>query len=280
MCNLAISRRATVTLSESSQPIRNTDALVRAALRRAGVDGIQVDISSDFPIGAGLGGSSAAGVALGAALHFRQGESITRDGLAEWSRAVEVEELGIAGGRQDHYAAAFGGALGLTFEESTQVERINVPAAAVAELERCCLLAYTGESRISAATISAVLDAYRDRVPRVVQALARMAQLARQMRDTLAAGDIPALAELVALHWQEQRSLHPSITTDRIEAIARAATSVGATAVKALGASGGGCVIVFAPDHRIEAVAQRIGPLAQRLEWQVDHAGVVTEACD
>jgi len=279
VCNLAISRRATVTVTAlTDAPASATpthDRLALAALARSGVAGVSVTMHSDFPVGAGLGGSSAAGVALAAALHRWQGTAATPDALAEWSRAVEVEELGIAGGRQDHYAAAFGGALALTFAHETHVERIAVPSEAISELQQCCLLAYTGESRISATTISAVLDAYRDRVPRVVNALQRMAQLARQMRDALASGDIPELADLVSQHWREQRALHPSITTDRIDAIERAARAEGATALKALGASGGGCVIVFAPTSRVDAVSAAIAPLSEVLPWSVDQTGVV-----
>jgi D-glycero-alpha-D-manno-heptose-7-phosphate kinase len=237
-------------------------------------------LTSDFPVGAGLGGSSAAGVALAAALHGVREIRTSPTMLAEWSRAVEVEELGIAGGRQDHYAAAFGGPLGLTFGAGTEVESLPVPGAARTALERQCLLYYTGESRISATTISAVLDAYRDRVPRVVDALARMAQLARAMRDALVAGDISTHAALVAEHWVEQRALHPGITTRRIDAIEGAARAAGATAIKALGASGGGCVVVLAPDAYVEAVTQAVDPLAERLAWQIDDDGVRVSALD
>jgi D-glycero-alpha-D-manno-heptose-7-phosphate kinase len=107
-------------------------------------------------------------------------------------------------------------------------------------LERRCLLAYTGESRISGTTITAVLDAYKERVPRVVDALDRMAQLGRLMHAALALGDVDELATLVDEHWQHQRALHPGITTARIDALENAARSAGATGLKALGASGGG----------------------------------------
>jgi D-glycero-alpha-D-manno-heptose-7-phosphate kinase len=153
-------------------------ALGAAALKRARLDRVRLELVSEFPRGAGLGGSSAAGVALAAAITAWRGESISRTELAERSRAVEVEELGIAGGFQDHYAAAYGGALALTFREKTRAERIPLSDTLVHSLERQCLIAYTGESRISGATITAVLDAYRDRVPRVIAALARMRALA------------------------------------------------------------------------------------------------------
>jgi D-glycero-alpha-D-manno-heptose-7-phosphate kinase len=274
VCNLAINRRATVRVSPSDVASAPTDRLIRAALLRAGVHGVDVTIESDFPVGAGLGGSSAAGVAMAAALHAVIDLPMTRAALAEWSRAVEVEELQIAGGRQDHYAAAFGGALALTFERETTVSPIAIPARARAALERQCLLVYTGESRISATTITAVLDAYRDRTPRVVHALSRMKAAAVEMATALESGDIDHLAMLVDDHWREQRALHPAITTPRIDAIETAARAAGATALKALGASGGGCVAVFAPDDRVEEVARAVAPFAELLPWAIDDDGV------
>lgn len=278
VCNLAIARRARVRIdSATASSPKITDPLIAAALRRANVRDVAVSIESDFPVGAGLGGSSAAGVALAAALHAWNGIAATPAALAEWSRAVEVEELQIAGGRQDHYAAAFGGALGLSFGEETTVESLNVANETLRALEQRCLLVYTGESRISATTITAVLDAYRDRVPRVVNALKQMKAHALDMRSALLRGDLDDFSSLLAAHWGEQRNLHPAITTARIDAIEHAATKAGASGLKALGASGGGCVMVLAPYDRTEEVARSIAPLATLLDWQVDNRGVEIE---
>jgi D-glycero-alpha-D-manno-heptose-7-phosphate kinase len=274
VCNVAINRRATVRLEATPGAAAPADPLLAAALRRGALEHVSVQCASDFPVGAGLGGSSAAGVALAAAIHAWRGESPGPAALAEWSRALEVDELGIAGGRQDHYAAAFGGALGLTFGAETDVESIALSDAATTALERQCILAYTGESRISATTITAVLDGYAARVPRIVDALESMKRLAMQMRDALHAGDINRLALLVDIHWGYQRSLHPGITTPTIEAIHAAARDAGASGMKALGASGGGCVLLFAPAHLADQVAESIAPHAEVLPWQVDRQGV------
>ena len=268
VCNVAIDRLATVILGDSSGPPGKSSDLVQAALRRAERAGsavpAPVSLSSDFPVGSGLG--------------VHRGEAVVHDAdrgkLAEWSRAVEIEELGIAGGRQDHYAAAYGGALALTFGATTHVDRIPLADDCIVELERRCVLAYTGESRISAATITAVLDAYRDRNAVVVSALVRMAELAHAMHDALATSDIDALAATVDEHWMHQRSLHPGITTTRIDALEVAARRAGAGGLKALGASGGGCVIVFTPAHDDGAVAQAIAPFASVMPWRVAHQGV------
>ena len=280
VCNLAIERRATVTLVAADEPGPPADALVAAALRRAGLSGVRVELSSDFPVGAGLGGSSAAGVALQAAIAAWRGERWQPTDLAEWSRATEVDELGIAGGFQDHYAAAYGGALGLALGRTRHAERLPLTAAATAALEARCCVIYTGESRISADTITAVLDAYRDRVPRVVQALDRMRALARGMAESLLTGNVSELAELVSEHWIHQQSLHPGITTARITQLEAAVRAAGATGFKALGASGGGCVLAIAPVGKMDAVRRAAAPLGEVLEWRVARRGVVVSASD
>ena len=93
-------------------------------------------MTSDFPIAAGLGGSSAAGVASIAASLRWLGETRSREEIAEASRDLEINELGNAGGRQDHYAAAFGGALGIRFGERVLPQAIGLSTAFAAELAR------------------------------------------------------------------------------------------------------------------------------------------------
>ncbi|GLC27079.1 hypothetical protein [Roseisolibacter agri] len=298
VCNVAIARHATVRLrplgdgDEDASGGRAPDArLAAASLRRAGLHArVRAEVTSDFPVGAGLGGSSAAGVALAAAIAAWRGtlapgaapDHATRDALAEWSRAVEVEDAGIAGGRQDHYAAAHGGALHLTFgaaagDRPAAAHPLALSDATVDALERRALVIYTGESRISGDTITAVLDAYRARTPRVVDALRRMGALAREMSDALASGDLDALGAQLAEHWTHQRALHPSITTPRIDAIMECAARAGALGAKALGASGGGCVVVLAADGREDELEASIEGLGIALPFSIDRVGVCVE---
>jgi len=292
VCNVAISRYATARvepgdagLPDADAERHGTSALVAAAVRAAGVAGVRVSLASDFPIGAGLGGSSAAGVAVHGALARWRGEALEGAALAERSRAAEVDELGIPGGRQDHYAAALGGALALTFGHGVAARALPLPAATVDALERRCVLVYTGRSRISGDTITAVLDAYRDGERRVLDALARMKALAMAMADALDGGDVDALGALVGEHWVHQRALHPAITTPRIDEIIARATAAGAIGCKALGASGGGCVLAIAPaggeDAVRDAVAAHGAPLSfgiARRGFEVLHDGAAADA--
>lgn len=295
VCNVAIARHATVLLrtgAGSTTMIEDRGArwsgedlhseggpsLAKAALRHARVRGVELVMASDFPAGAGLGGSSAAGVALTAALAELRGEGLSRTELAERSREVEVEELGVAGGRQDHYAAALGGALALTFGASVEARRIPLAADAVQSLQRRFVIAYTGESRISGDTITAVIDAFRAREARVTAALARMKSLAVMMAEALERASIDELGLLVGEHWQHQRSLHPRITTKRIERVMQAGSRAGALGGKALGASGGGCVLLIASEDNAEGVRAAASEIASILPFGIDQEGVRVHA--
>ena len=282
VCNVAITRYATVRVRGANTGERSVDtrraadtALAEAAVRRAGINGISIEIASDFPLGAGLGGSSAAGVAVNGALCMWRGDPIDRAALAEQSRAIEVDDLGVPGGRQDHYAAAYGGALALTFAENTRVRRLSLSRACKESLERRCVVVYTGQSRISGDTITAVLDAYRNRDRHVLHALDRMKALARAMADELCADDIDGLGQLVWEHWQHQRSLHPSIPTPLIDSILERARAAGAHGGKALGASGGGCVLIIAGDDDVDRVTTAVTELAPHIvPIEIDEAGL------
>lgn len=288
VCNLAIGRYATVTVVRrvSGDTTGTTGghvidrSIVDAAVKRFHLHDARVTVHSDFPIGAGLGGSSATGVAALAALAAARGETVMRPGtLAELSREIEVTDLGIAGGRQDHYAAAYGGALGLRFiGKHVDVRDIAIRPKVRTEIERRCIVVYTGQSRVSGETINAVMGAYKNREPRVLAALQRMRETAEQMADVLAAGNLDSLGALVAEQWIHQRSLHPSIPTPLIDEIIARAHEAGTVGAKALGASGGGCVLLIAKTNRVDEVKAVAESLGELLPFKVDELGV--ELCE
>jgi D-glycero-alpha-D-manno-heptose-7-phosphate kinase len=278
VCNVAITRYATAHVTaarDTRDATTKSDAsLVQAALARSGVSGVRVRVDNDFPVAAGLGGSSAASAATLAALSEWSGKEWQPAAIAEEGRRIEVEELGIAGGRQDHYAATFGGALALTFTNAVDVRRIPLAAKTRQELAVRSILIYTGQSRVSGETITAVLDAYEAGEARVVRALARMRELAREMAAALERADIDAVGESLNEHWEHQRTLHPSIPTPAIDAIIARARQSGALGAKAMGASGGGCVLIVARLDRIEGIRDTITPLGDILDFDIDMDGL------
>jgi D-glycero-alpha-D-manno-heptose-7-phosphate kinase len=280
VCAVAIARYATATAALDERmarvagaPGRTNDALTAAALRRANVPGSVASVVSDYPAGAGLGGSSACGVALAGALAMLRGEALSQGELAALSRATEVEELHVVGGYQDHYAAAYGGALLLRFTDCVGVEPLALSDATAEHFVRRGVLVYTGESRLSGDIVAAVRDAYVAGDPRTTAALARMKALAIEMADALRAGDLDGVGALLREHWVRQRQLHPRITTPKIETIVEAALRHGALGLKALGASGGGCVLAIAEAGREEELAAALAPLGERLRFDIDRDG-------
>jgi D-glycero-alpha-D-manno-heptose-7-phosphate kinase len=293
VCNLAIARYATVTLSTpphpgiiiddggilyvapdaASFPPAGGAEMAKAALRHFATGSAVLQLRSDFPRGAGLGGSSAAGVALVRGLATWCETPLEPTEVAERSRCIEVQELKVAGGSQDHYAAALGGALALHFGDSVTARSIPLSPKLIAALEQRCILAYTGETRISGRTITAVIDAYRARAPRVTNALMHMRALAEQMIQALERGSVDELGALVTEHWEHQRMLHTHISTPGIERVLTAARAAGAIGGKALGASGGGTVLVIAPAARAAQVREAVAQVAEILPFSVDTQG-------
>jgi D-glycero-alpha-D-manno-heptose-7-phosphate kinase len=100
-----------------------------------------------------------------------------------------------------------------------------------------------------------------------------MKALAGEMAGAMRAGDIDALGRMVGEHWVHQRALHPSITTPRIDSIVETAERFGALGTKALGASGGGCVLSIAAAGREDELARALAPLGERLEYAIDWDG-------
>jgi D-glycero-alpha-D-manno-heptose-7-phosphate kinase len=280
VCSVAITRYATATVARDARAARGAgahpagdDELARAALRRSRIPGAVASLTTDYPAGAGLGGSSACGVALAGALAALDGEELELWELAARSRATEVDGLGVPGGYQDHYAAAYGGALLLSFAGCVGIESLELPDGVAERLARRGVLVYTGQSRLSGDIIVSVRDAYVRRDASVCAALARMRALAGEMAAALRSGDLDTLGSLAGEHWTHQRALHPTITTARIDAIADAAMRAGALGVKGLGASGGGCVLAIAREDGEEELARALAPLGERLDYEIDTEG-------
>src|SRR5262245_54890081 len=135
VCNVAITRYATVTVKRgagelsANAELQADRSIADAAARRFGMRDLRISVESDFPVGAGLGGSSAVGVATVAALAAARGDTMSPTAIAELSREIEISDLGIPGGRQDHYASAYGGALGLRFSAG-RVDVHSIPLSA------------------------------------------------------------------------------------------------------------------------------------------------------
>src|SRR5918995_223253 len=166
--------------------------LPKAAIERMEVPrGIDVDIASDAPPGSGLGGSSALVSACVGALAMLTDRPMSRRRVAELAYAIEREDLGVAGGWQDQYAAAFGGFNLLEFaDEGVTVSPLELSPEAIAELRAHLMLCYTGHVRTDLGLIAAQIRMYREGREDTIVGMKQLHAMAYEMRHEIEAGNL------------------------------------------------------------------------------------------
>ncbi len=234
--------------------------LIKAALRRSGLgNGWEISTRSTVPAGSGLGASGALGVALVAATRAAAGAPVNPEAAAEMAHLLETEELGVAGGKQDQYAASLGGFLFLEFRDAeVSATRLRLEPEFLRRLESRIVLCYTGGSRISGETIARVMRGFESGDRKIVAALDGLRDAAVAAREALAVADIDALAKIVETNWQHQRALDPGQATAEMERIEAAAKAAGALGGKACGAGAGGCMVFIVKPDAAAAVSTAV----------------------
>lgn len=210
-------------------------------------EGIAVTYETDIPAGSGLGTSSALNVVwLSLAAGKAPANNEQRARIAE--QAYEVETvLGIIGGKQDQYAAAFGGFNLFIFEESgVQAVPIEITPDKVHELEGLLTLCYTGQARFSSNLHQNVWGGFRAGKREVVDSLFTLRDAAWRAKEILETGDWDAFGPLLDLQHQCARNLDSSLTNDLVEGIF-ASVRPSIIGGKCCGAGGGGCMLFLSP---------------------------------
>jgi D-glycero-alpha-D-manno-heptose-7-phosphate kinase len=203
---------------------------------------IQISTSADLPANSGLGSSSSFAVALLNALHTLKNENASPVQLAEEASSVEIELLGSPIGKQDQYAAAFGG-LNL-FEFATDgrvsIEPINLSAVEVNALLDKSIMIWTGQSR----NANLVLRDQADQANLNHEHLIELSNLAQDFKLKLLEKDVDwtSLGPLIKKGWSLKQSFSTKIATDEVMTITSKLDSLGSVGYKLLGAGGGGFV--------------------------------------
>jgi D-glycero-alpha-D-manno-heptose-7-phosphate kinase len=244
--------------------------LLRAGLRLLQAKPCALHTSSDTPHGSGLGSSGAMDVALVSALAEAAGRELSTREIADLACRLEGQEAGIPGGRQDQFAAAFGGFLRLTFRDpEAVVEPIALEPAFAAELERRLLLCYTGASRFSGDTIGRVMRAYERGEPAIAGALDGLRATAEAMAEALRAGDFAGVGALLSENWRQQQQLDPGMSTPEMRRLEAAMRDAGCLGGKAAGSGAGGSMFFLAPDDPSAArqAVARLGMQQLPVRW-------------
>jgi D-glycero-alpha-D-manno-heptose-7-phosphate kinase len=240
--------------------------LARECLRLAECsDGIEITSIADIPArGTGLGSSSSFVVGLLHALHAYAGRYVSAGRLAQEACQIEIERCGEPIGKQDQFAAAFGGLNVIRFhpDDRVDVEPIVCRPGVVAELQKQFLTFYTGATRSASALLAKqAQDVAADHAKQ--QCLRRMVALVDETRRALQGGNLEEFGSLLDENWRLKVSLTAGISNDQVDRWYRLAREAGAWGGKLLGAGEGGFLLVQAPIERHEAVRRSLQELRE-----------------
>ena len=260
--------RYRIRLSYSStENVQQADELnhpiVREALKLMELD-VPMDIATmaDVPAGTGLGSSGTFSVALLHALHLLKGEDPDRGQLAAEAAHIEIDILGRPVGKQDHYAAAFGGLNAIQFMADGEVTTrpVGSPAISEGQLFPNLMMLYTGVSRDA----STVLTSQRDNVDSLSCELVKMRDHAHQLENLLN-GEfcLRRFGEVLHGNWMRKRTLSDNISTGQIDAWYDLAIEAGALGGKICGAGGGGFLLLAVEPEQRAAVREALKNLTE-----------------
>lgn len=231
---------------------------------------------SDAPAGSGLGSSSTMVVAILKAfvewLNLPMGDYE----IANLAYKIEREDLALSGGKQDQYAAAFGGFNYMEFlsDNHVIVNPLRVKRWIIDELESSMVLYYTGASRSSAKIIDEQKQNTSSGNTVAIEAMHRIKQSAKDMKDVLLRGDIQGFAGILGKAWEDKKKMASSISNPMIQQAMDVAMSAGAIAGKVSGAGGGGFIMfVVKPTHKKQVMRALEALDGQVMNFQFSDGG-------
>lgn len=212
---------------------------------------------ADAPAGSGLGTSSTMVVAILQAYAEWLNLGLGEYELARLAFEIEREDLKMSGGKQDQYAAAFGGFNFIEFgaEGRVLVNPLRIKEWVVNELEASTVLYYTGQSRESAAIIQKQIDNTERADVRSIEAMHALKHDAVSMKEAILRGDLSAYAQILGRSWVAKKQMAQGISNAMIDGVYDAALAAGALSGKISGAGGGGFMMFFVPpEHRMQLI--------------------------
>lgn len=215
----------------------------------------EMSTSNDAPVGSGLGTSSTMVVAILEAFNRWLGLNLGAYRMAALAYDIERKDLALAGGKQDQYAAVFGGFNFIEFKKdgSTVVNALRLDKSRINELESSLLLYYGGHSRSSAKQqleltkniISKQIEGTKSKESKTLQAMLDLKLSAFDMKDYIFTGDMEAFAESMRAGWEQKKRTSDIVSNKDLEQTINYVLSNGAEAVKVSGAGGGGFLLVY-----------------------------------
>lgn len=232
----------------------------------------------DAPAGSGLGSSSTLVVAIIGAfcewLKIPMGEY----DIARYAYLIERKDLRMEGGKQDQYAATFGGVNFMEFyaDDKVIVNPLNVKDHYLAELEHNLLLFYTKTSRLSSEIIRAQSQNVREKNVQSIEAMHALKEQAKNMKDCLLRGEINQIGSLLHSGFEHKKQMAAGISNPNIEKIYQIALDAGATGGKISGAGGGGFMMFYCPGVAKYAVMKALEKYGHIQPFRLETKGLQT----
>ncbi len=229
--------------------------IIREALRMMKYDIPQVEITTlaDIPAGTGLGSSGSFTTALLKALMMLERKILPAEALAELACHLEIDILGEPIGKQDQYAAAFGGLTCFTFnpDDTVKAEPLAVSQNCLEDLEDHLLLFFTGFSRSAGSILKDQQQRSNHDDSEMLANLHHTKDLGLRSKDALEKGDIIHFGELMHEHWLHKRNRSKGMSNGQIDDWYAIARENGAVGGKLVGAGGGGFLMFLSEDTKL-----------------------------
>jgi D-glycero-alpha-D-manno-heptose-7-phosphate kinase len=215
------------------------------------LSGFRLSTSVDAPAGSGLGTSSTLVVAIIGAFAEMLRLPLGEYDIAHLAYEIERHDLKMAGGRQDQYAATFGGVNFMEFfgEDKVIVNPLRIRQQYLFELENNLLLYYTDTSRESAKIIERQSKNVLDKQEKSIEAMHQLKHQAQMMKEALLKGRLHEIGEILDFGFRQKRQMAEGISNSRMEELYDTAKKAGATGGKISGAGGGGFMIFYCPGN-------------------------------
>ncbi len=226
--------------------------------------GFRLSTYVDAPAGSGLGTSSTLVVAIIGAFVEMLKLPLGDYDIAHYAYQVEREDLKLSGGKQDQYAAMFGGVNFMEFYEDDKVivNPLRIRSQYLHELENNLVLYFTATSRESATIIDEQVKNVNEKNVKSLDAMHQLKEQARMMKEALLKGKLDQFGEILDFGFQQKRQMAANISNSVIEEIYTSAKDAGATGGKISGAGGGGFMIFYCPKnsrHKVINTLNRFG---------------------
>jgi D-glycero-alpha-D-manno-heptose-7-phosphate kinase len=228
--------------------------IIREAIRILGFRTPQIEITTlaDIPAGTGLGSSGSFTTALLRALYAHRRRLLHPRELAELACEIEMNRLGEPIGKQDQYAAAYGGVTCFVFnpDHSVGVCPLNASMDALFDLEDNLLLFFTGFSRSAGSILNDQKQRTEHSDPSMLQNLHYVKELGLRSREALESGKTSLFGELMHEHWEHKKRRSAGMSNPQIDEWYELGRRNGALGGKLVGAGGGGFLLFYSEDHR------------------------------